>query len=211
MMPANWSMNKEGALKMFRTLTLVAALFLFSLPVMADSTTYTYTGNPLSNSGNPNTSMPGGVWQIGLPPCGCSIDGYATFAEPLVLPSNDSESTGELVPESYSFSVDGYTLTQDNSRIAQFGFGFLGELQWGLQIQGNNGLTISTVCEQECGDAGGAVDWAGFGGHDNIGLQWASPGVWSLPEPQSFVLLFVGLIVIAGRRHWKLMQRISRL
>ena len=162
----------------------LAALALCAIPAHADAT-YTYQGNPLDDPGSyPNQ-----------PSCTCSISGQMTFAQPLALPTDIETVSG--TPESYWFSVDGYTLDQSNSAIQDFG---LGDLNWLLQILGNNGLTIYIGCVDGCGNGGGATDFAGFGGIDTIGLTIGHPGTWTAPEPSSLYLLAFGFAGLALKR-----------
>jgi len=179
---------------MKRVLLAVAVLLFwagFARADSGDSYVYSYVGNPLDNAGS---------W-VNQASCTCNITGEMTFAQPLNLPTDIETVTG--VPTSYSFSVDGYTLTQANSTINFFG---LGELWWGLQMTGTNGLTISTVCEAGCGDDGGATDWAGFNSLTNaptIGVAIGTPGTWtaSVPEPLTFPLLSIGISILFLKRH----------
>src|SRR5580658_4019202 len=120
---------------MKRIVLAVAAILFwanFAYADSGDSTIYTYTGNPLDQPGNyPN-----------MPECACSITGSMTFAQPLDFPSTVIEgATG--VPTSYSFSVDGYTLDQNNSTLSNFS---LGTDEWLVDITGTNGLTIYVSC-----------------------------------------------------------------
>jgi hypothetical protein len=170
----------------------IAALALFAIPAHADDTTvYTYTGNDLNQPGN----------LVNPPQCACNITGQMTFAQPLDLPTDIETVTG--TPTSYWFSVDGYTLDQTNSVIEGFG---IGDLNWALYLLGQNGLYINIQCVDGCGDGGGATDFAGFGGTDSIGVTVGHPGVWSVPEPSTHILLLcsiVGLIFLRRYRNSK--------
>ena len=82
-------------------LALLAVAFLATV-AHADSTSYSYVGNPLDNQGS---------WTAPEPLCTCNITGELTFAQPLNFPGPNIETvTG--IPSSYSFSVDGYVLNQ---------------------------------------------------------------------------------------------------
>jgi hypothetical protein len=134
---------------------LFAALALFAIPAQADSisdsTIYTFTGDPLLNSGNPGTLLTGSTG--GGPLCNCSITGELTFPTPLDLPVGGGlAELGPLTPSSYSFSVDGFTLNQSNS-TGRFSLGQLipcagcGTDAWHIFITENsnpNNYIIST-------------------------------------------------------------------
>jgi hypothetical protein len=174
-----------------KTLLAVSLLALLAIPTHADSsdsTIYTYVGNTLNNSGRGSQLDPD------APTCQCNITGELTFAQPLNLPTDIQDTTG--TPTSYSFSVDGYTLNQNNSAIKGFE---IGDLTWDLTILGQNGLTIAVFCQDGCGDGGGATDWAGFGGIATIGVVVGQRGTWTstVPEPASFELLAPGLLGLA--------------
>src|ERR1700733_8801773 len=85
-----------------RKLALAAAVVLLASVAHADSgdsTSYVYTGNQLSNSGNPNTLLsPSGQYVPGLPSCTCSITGEMTFAQALDLPTDIETVTGIPTP-----------------------------------------------------------------------------------------------------------------
>jgi hypothetical protein len=181
-------------------LVAVAAL-LFAGAARADgtdSTIYTYTGNTLNNSG------PGSLVDPSGPVCQCNITGELTFAVALDLPEDIQTVTG--TPSSYSFSVDGHTLTQKNSTIEEFN---LGELWWNLIIVGKNGLTIETVCQDGCGDDGGATDWAGFakkGFNGGIGVEFGNAGKWAttVPEPPTNVMAIAAMLgLFAYNWRWR--------
>jgi hypothetical protein len=162
------------------TLLMLLGLVL-SAPLYADSdsTVYNYAGNELNQPGS---------W-VNQPLCACNIMGEMTFAQPLNLPTDIQDTTG--TPTSYSFTVDGYTLDQTNSTIQSFA---ISQLTWGLDILGQNGLTISIICQDGCGDDGGATDWAGFGGN-TIGEAVGDPGKWTatVPEPATHFALLSGI------------------
>jgi hypothetical protein len=175
-------------------LVAVAAL-LFAGVAQADSTSYSYTGNTLNNSGLGAMLDPDG------PVCNCSISGELTFAKPLDLPTDIQTVTG--TPSSYSFSVDGYTLNQNNSAIQEFN---IGDLWWNLIIQGKNGLTIETVCQDGCGDDGGATDFAGFAGTKGIGLEVGDAGKWAttVPEPSTYAMAIAAMLgLFAYNWRWR--------
>jgi hypothetical protein len=185
---------RVGRHYMKRVLLAVAVLLFwasFAKADSGDSTVYTYTGNPLDDPGT----------FINQPTCTCNITGELTFAQPLDLPTNIDQVTG--TPTSYSFSVDGYTLTQANSAIQNFS---IGELNWGLDILGQNGLTIFITCSHGCGDDGGATDWAGFNTDQTpatIGVTVGHRGTWtvSMPEPLTFPMLSAGIFILFLKRH----------
>lgn len=160
----------------------------------ADSTTYTYVGNPLDDPG---------TW-VNQPSCTCNVSGEMTFAEPLDLPADIETVTG--TPTSYSFFVDGFVLNQNNSTIEEFN---IGQLWWNLDIQGNNGLTIFTGCQDGCGDDGGATDWAGFPGpfaQNGIGVTIGNPGKWAvaIPEPATYSMLLAGIMTLLALRRCRI-------
>jgi hypothetical protein len=173
-------------------LALAAAALLALAPLAkADSTTYVYQGNTLDQPGN----------LVGQTLCDCAISGELTFAAPLALPTDIETVTG--TPTSYSFSVDGYTLTQANSVINGFG---LGDLTWDLYLLGQNGLAINIQCVDGCGDGGGATDYVELNGV-TIGVAVGDKGTWTteVPEPATDILL---LAAIAGL--WMLRRHRSR-
>jgi len=173
----------------------VLALLFFAGAAHADSTTYSYVGNPLDSPGS---------W-VNQTLCTCNITGEMTFAQPLDLPTDIQDTTG--TPTSYSFSVDGYTLTQANSTIKGFE---IGDLTWDLVLLGQNGLTISIYCQDGCGDGGGATDWAGFnanqGGPPSIGVTIGHPGKWTatVPEPATYFMLLAGIMTLLALRRCRI-------
>jgi hypothetical protein len=182
---------------MMRKVAIAAAVVFLASVAQADSgdsTSYLYTGNQLSNSGNPNTLLsPSGQYVPGLPSCTCSITGELTFAQALDLPTDIETVTG--VPTSYSFSVDGFTVNQANSTITQF---FLGDLWWGLNIVGTNGVEIETVCDNGCGNDGGATDSLTVNG-SLVALEIGNKGTWAteVPEPAVYWMLMAGVAILA--------------
>jgi hypothetical protein len=190
--PDDSSMKLGGGMEMKFAMAGIAVLFLASV-VHADSddaTIYNYTGNELNQPGS---------W-VNQPLCSCNITGEMTFAQPLNLPTDIEDTTG--TPTSYSFSVDGFTLTQTNSTIEGFE---IGDLTWDLVLLGQNGLTISIYCQDGCGDGGGATDWAGFGSN-GIGITVGHPGKWtaSVPEPSTYFMLLVGIMTLLALRRCRI-------
>jgi hypothetical protein len=195
--PDDSSMKLGGGMEMKFAMAVLALLF-FAGAAHADSndsTTYNYTGNTLNNSGL------GSMLDPDAPQCQCNITGEMTFAQPLNLPTDIESVTG--TPTSYSFSVDGYTLTQANSSIEQFN---IGELWWNLTIQGNNGLVIITDCQNGCGDDGGATDFAGFNGTNGMGVEVGEAGKWKtrVPEPATYYMLLTGIMTLLTLRRCRI-------
>jgi hypothetical protein len=62
----------------------VLALLFFAGAAHADSTTYSYVGNPLDSPGS---------W-VNQTLCTCNITGEMTFAQPLDLPTDIQDTTG---------------------------------------------------------------------------------------------------------------------
>ena len=174
-----------------KPLLALAALALAALalaPLAQADETISYVGNTLDQQGS----------HVNQALCECNITGTMDFAQPLELPADIEDTTG--TPESYSFSVDGFTLNQTNSTVQQF---LIGDLTWSLDLLGANGLTISIQCQDGCGDGGGATDWAGFGSDaigSGIGITVGNRGTWTVPEASSFLLLAVGIAAIALKR-----------
>lgn len=114
-----------------KPLLALAALALLAPLAQADQT-LSYYGNELNQPGNLNNQTL----------CACNITGTMDLAQPLDLPTDIEDTTG--TPSWYSFSVDGFTLTQANSVIQGFA---IGDLTWNLYLLGNNGLTINIECQ----------------------------------------------------------------
>jgi hypothetical protein len=76
-----------------KTLLAVSLLALLAIPTHADSesTTYTYTGNTLNNSGLGSQLDPD------APVCQCNITGELTFAQPLNLPTDIQDTCARTV------------------------------------------------------------------------------------------------------------------
>jgi hypothetical protein len=182
-------MKLGGGMEMKFAMAVLALLF-FAGAAHADSTSYSYVGNPLNSPGS---------W-VNQTLCTCNITGEMTFAQPLDLPTDIQDTTG--APTSYSFSVDGYTLTQANSVIQSFN---IGDLTWNLYLLGQNGLTISIECQDGCGDGGGATDWAGFNNRE-IGIAVGHPGKWtaSVPEPATYFMLLAGIMTLLALRRCRI-------
>jgi hypothetical protein len=100
----------------------LAALLPSARADSGDSTIYTFTGAPLLDSGPYGTILP----PPGTPLCNCSIDGSLTLTsqEAMSIPVGGGLAAVTVTPTSYSFSVDGFTLDQNNS-TGQFDLGQL--------------------------------------------------------------------------------------
>lgn len=168
------------------SIALLAALLL-PLPALADSYTYTYTGNDF-------TTVAGNY------ALGDSVTGGFTLSAPLPGSTYDT-----AIPALFSFSDGTQTITNSNSTSSDLAQDhFLVEtdasgdiVTWGIQFfQQSNGSSIYT------GNFSGAVQDLGSNG--NSGLSYAhndgDAGTWAVtdnpaitPEPSSFILLGTGL------------------
>lgn len=166
---------------MFRIPALLAALFLCALPAVADS---------------------GEITQ--------NVQGNVSFTY-----------NGQSTQESFSYTLSG--------EIGQTGMLAADATLTNLQFSSSGAfgpftLTFEDVWDQQWTDAQGLVFALSpisvapssfqlemhlitpYGPYIPDGGRGVSAQV--VPEPQSLALLFVGLLVIAMRRHWKLMQSI---
>jgi hypothetical protein len=192
----------------------LAALLPSARADSGDSTIYTFTGDPLLNSGPFGTILP----PAGTPLCNCSIDGSLTLSnqDALAIPVGGGLASVNVTPTSYSFSVDGFTLDQTNS-TGQFGLGQLiqcagcGSDAWTIYINENSnpGLQIILQCIDGCGnDSVSGASWVevqnGFVTQQTVigSEQGNGNGTWSVtvPEPGVLLLLGAGLLWLGA---WK--------
>ena len=166
----------------------LTALLLSAVGTRAD-TTYTYTGNPMTEGTNPDV-------------CGggpCTITGSFTVAT--ALGDNVPFSYTPITPESFSFT-DGIQTIATGSFVLYFDVGTdaTGDIDaWDIQVYGLSGGTVSIL-----------TDGAGLDESYTNGLiaYNTSPGTWDpdttptpdtipTPEPSSLPLLSIGLFAVA--------------
>jgi hypothetical protein len=180
-----------------------SVVLAFAFTANADSSTYTYTGNPLSNN-NP-ANPPTFQYEPGVPACACSVDGSFTVGPSLDNYGSTSFPYGSpLVPHTYSFSVDGVTLNQSNSTIVlDLMTGSTGSvLDWFVVITAPGGISIGT----QAYDVGESSDELSLSGALAAYGQ-GTPGTWTVtqniapvPEPGTLSLLAIGLFGLAKYR-----------
>ena len=163
------------------------ALLVFAGAASAD-TVLTYTGNAKSDPlvQNPN-------------PCGCALDGTVTLAA--IIPSINGADEHEFTPLSYSFSVNGFTFTQNNS-TASFLFSFInGQVDlWHVQGSTPGGQFFISYSYDlfEATDSGPNM------------YEQGNRGIWTAvttPEPGTLELLGAGLLALLARNRWQLRRR----
>jgi hypothetical protein len=164
-------------------LTLLVAIFLFSIPAKAD-TVYTYTGlNFITGCTT------------------CSITGSFAVAAPLA-PDLNGTTCGPgipavpvcipVIPDSFSFTDNGgITIT---SSTAAFDYFYVNTDDDGNITNWNIFMSLSPV---------GETSLATFRFFEALGDQSndgsiPSPGTWSVPEPSSMLLLATGLLALVG-------------
>jgi PEP-CTERM motif len=183
-------------------LRIVAIQFVLALALVptvradggAESTIYTFTGGLLSG-------------------CNCNLTGEVTVAgPPQQLPTGLLSI--ELVPTSFSFSVHGFTLNQDNTLMntptnnVNFGL-FLGQDAWTINLQQNSNpqLFIFSDCVDGCGDDSStfaSIRQLGANGVITSEIPIGSShglhgnGSWSVsvPEPGTLLLLGTGFAAL---------------
>jgi len=168
----------------FAALLSLVALLLSAVGARAD-TTYSYTGNPMTDGTSPDVCNGGP----------CTITGSFTVATP--LGDNVPFSYSNITPESFSFT-DGNQTIATGSSVLYFDFGTdaSGDIDaWVIQVYGLNAGTSFILT-------------------DNVGLDESyingstafnsNPGTWDpettptrTPEPSGLFLLSSGLLAVA--------------
>jgi hypothetical protein len=176
---------------------LLSALLLMPLPLLADTTTYTYTGNAFTSF-------------VGTDYLGGSVQGSFELVSPLpITPFLTEES-----PISYSFSDGAETLTNLNSSIGIFNIktDATGAINaWSILVE-NDDAFIETFLSLGSHVDLGEKNVSGLATEEGESLvpgTWASASTPSslspVPEPSTFVLLGSGALGLLGmtRRRWQ--------
>ena len=166
--------SRYGKQLMVAALALCACLL--ATPSFAD-TTYTYTGNTLfGNACN-----------------GCTVDGSFSVTAPL-----GSNFSASFQPESYSFSVDGFTFNNSNSSdnggfyIMTNASGYI--TSWIIDLTNSSGAVFTA--DTFIGGADIFTDNQGRKSTGDINVDNAgdwTPSGTATPEPSSMLLLSSGL------------------
>jgi PEP-CTERM motif len=170
-----------------KILLATLALALVAGTASAD-TLWTYIGNATSDPFIQNF-YPSSFQN----PCACALDGAVTLAS--IVPSANYFDEHSVTPLAYSFTVNGFTFTQNNS-TASFLFSFIdGQVAlWHISGSTLGGQFFQSYSYDlfEATDSGPGMYEQGNRG------TWTG-GPVATPEPGTFALLGLGLLALASR------------
>ena len=155
----------------------VLAAFILPLPIMADTTTYTYTGSDFTAVSGPYTTSD-------------SVTGEFTLSAPL---ADNLNTLTAITPTSYSFSDGIQTLTTGIVADFYIETDAIGDITgWSIQIDGDSDNQIETVHTSAVpGYEDGISSSSAYGDDEGHGTWTSATAV--TPEPASLFLVATGL------------------
>ena len=220
--PATVSQNLGASMtKLFTVALFCTLLAICFTPQIKADTTYTYTGNQLTNfieGSCPVQSDPRVCPPVNYCPPICSMDASITFSTPL----GDNLNNVFVMPEDFKFYVPGspeVTQTPANSLPLEgplgnfpgafnFSTNASGQIvNWNLFVEGDFDLFYYDTYNRSaiCPTCGPFADDSFFGyAGEGISSNMNNPGTWTVsttapavPEPSTVTLLLAGLIALS--------------
>jgi MYXO-CTERM domain-containing protein len=166
------------------------AAVIFTLPLMANTVTYTYVGNDFNSVISPYTTSD-------------SVTGWFMLASPLAANMTLPPGGSNISPLSYSFS-DGIQTFGSSSPPADITFEIATDgngniTEWDVALGNSTGSAV--VTKNDPGNPGiGVIDVGILVPMETQGQIQNDPGTWISPEPGSWMLAGAGLVAIAAVR-----------